>query len=133
MNTADLRLRAEVERASRPSSLADLYGLVEVLNKAAATLLQNCDRIAQARPPSSADSPKCMLHVVDPVRLTAREWQVAELVARGFTNAQIARALVITTGTAKLHVKHLLSKLGFGRRTEIAVWMVERSSARGVQ
>jgi len=54
--------------------------------------------------------------------LTRRERQVADLVAEGFTNRQIGAALVITEGTAALHVKHVLAKLGFSSRAQIAAW-----------
>ena len=54
--------------------------------------------------------------------LTRREREVARLVARGLTNRQIGAALVITEGTAGLHVKHVLSKLGFVSRAQIAAW-----------
>lgn len=54
--------------------------------------------------------------------LTAREHEVAKLVARGFTNRQIADALVISERTAQNHVQHILTKLGFGTRAQIAAW-----------
>jgi DNA-binding CsgD family transcriptional regulator len=57
--------------------------------------------------------------------LTPREQEVAALIARGLTNRQIADTLVITEGTAANHVVHILSKLGFGSRTQVAVWAVE--------
>jgi DNA-binding CsgD family transcriptional regulator len=53
--------------------------------------------------------------------LTAREQEVAALVARGMSNREIAQALVITEGTAEVHVKHILSKLGLRSRYQIAV------------
>jgi predicted ATPase/DNA-binding CsgD family transcriptional regulator len=65
-----------------------------------------------------------------PGGLTPRECEVAALVARGFTNRQIARALVITEGTAALHVKHILHKLGLTSRAQLAVWAVEQGLAR---
>jgi DNA-binding CsgD family transcriptional regulator len=58
--------------------------------------------------------------------LTAREREVAALVARGFTNRQIAEALVITEGTAGSHLEHILAKLGFRSRAQIAAWAVAR-------
>ena len=57
--------------------------------------------------------------------LTAREQQVAELVRRGLTNRLIGEALVITEGTAALHVKNALSKLGFTSRAQLASWATE--------
>jgi non-specific serine/threonine protein kinase len=57
--------------------------------------------------------------------LTAREFEVAQLVARGLTNKQIAAALVISLRTAEGHVEHILTKLGFSSRAKIATWMTE--------
>jgi non-specific serine/threonine protein kinase len=58
--------------------------------------------------------------------LTERQWEVAELVARGLTNRQIGEALVITEGTANLHVKHVLRRLGFATRAQIATWVAQQ-------
>lgn len=54
--------------------------------------------------------------------LTPREQTVAVLVGRGLTNAQIARELVITEGTARIHVQNILGKLNFSSRAQIAAW-----------
>jgi predicted ATPase/DNA-binding CsgD family transcriptional regulator/DNA-binding XRE family transcriptional regulator len=56
--------------------------------------------------------------------LTARESEVAALIARGLTNRQIAEALIITAGTAALHVEHIRAKLGVRSRAQIAAWVV---------
>lgn len=55
--------------------------------------------------------------------LTPRERQVAELVATGLTNAEIADKLVISGRTAEGHVENILTKLGFTSRTQIAAWV----------
>ena len=54
--------------------------------------------------------------------LTAREFEVARLIAAGQTNAEIAASLFIAPKTASSHVEHILAKLGASRRSEIAVW-----------
>jgi DNA-binding CsgD family transcriptional regulator len=54
--------------------------------------------------------------------LTGREREVARLVAAGRSNREIADTLVITEGTAEVHVKHILSKLGFRSRAQVAAW-----------
>jgi DNA-binding CsgD family transcriptional regulator len=60
----------------------------------------------------------------DPWRpLTAREFEVARLIAAGMTNGQIAADLDIAPKTASAHVEHILAKLGVTRRTEIAAWV----------
>ncbi|MDO8213332.1 response regulator transcription factor [Conexibacter sp. CPCC 206217] len=53
--------------------------------------------------------------------LTPREVDVARLVARGMTNAEIARELFLGEGTVKTHVTAILSKLGLRNRTQIVV------------
>ena len=62
--------------------------------------------------------------------LSAREEEVAALVARGLTNRQIATELVIAERTAGSHVAHILDKLGFTTRAQIAAWAVEQGLAR---
>ncbi len=57
--------------------------------------------------------------------LTPREREVAALIARGRTNRQIADELVITERTAGAHVEHILTKLGFQSRAQVAAWVVE--------
>ncbi|MFI8975251.1 protein kinase [Nocardia asteroides] len=59
--------------------------------------------------------------------LTKREQQVAALVAQGLTNKQIATKLVISPRTAQGHVEHILTKLGFSSRAQIAAWLVEEA------
>ena len=56
--------------------------------------------------------------------LTRRERQVALLVAQGLTNREIGARLFISEGTARLHVKHILHKLGFTSRAQVAAWAV---------
>ena len=58
-------------------------------------------------------------------RVTRREQEVAALIARGFSNRDIATELVITEGTAANHVEHILTKLGFSSRAQIATWATE--------
>jgi len=59
--------------------------------------------------------------------LTKREREVATLVAQGLTNKAIAARLVISPRTAQGHVEHILTKLGFTSRTQIAGWVVEHA------
>lgn len=53
--------------------------------------------------------------------LTLRETEVLRLLALGHTNRQIARSLTISHGTAKVHVAHIIRKLGVSDRTQAAV------------
>jgi ATP/maltotriose-dependent transcriptional regulator MalT len=58
--------------------------------------------------------------------LTAREREIASLVADGLSNHDIAERLVISEGTAEVHVKHILGKLGFRSRTQVAGWLARQ-------
>lgn len=53
--------------------------------------------------------------LLDP--LSQRELEVLQLLASGASNQEIALALVVAPGTVKLHVSHILSKLGVNSRT----------------
>ncbi|WP_408642282.1 helix-turn-helix transcriptional regulator [Saccharopolyspora indica] len=55
--------------------------------------------------------------------LTRREFQVAEAIAQGLSNKEIAARLVISQRTAEAHVEHILTKLDFGSRTQVAAWI----------
>ena len=63
------------------------------------------------------------LDATRPAPLSLREAEVAGLVAEGLTNRQIAERLVISERTAQNHVQHILTKLGFTSRSQIAAWM----------
>ncbi|MEV0060737.1 LuxR C-terminal-related transcriptional regulator [Nocardia sp. NPDC050718] len=55
--------------------------------------------------------------------LTRRERDVARLIAKGYGNRRIAQELVISIRTAESHVDHILTKLGFTSRTQVAAWV----------
>jgi predicted ATPase/DNA-binding CsgD family transcriptional regulator len=59
-------------------------------------------------------------------RLTRREWEVAKLIAAGLSNRDIAERLVIAKRTSDSHVEHILAKLGFTSRAQIAAWVTEQ-------
>jgi predicted ATPase/DNA-binding CsgD family transcriptional regulator/transcriptional regulator with XRE-family HTH domain len=68
---------------------------------------------AGARPPAREDRYR---------PLSAREREVAGLVAQGLSDREIAARLTITARTAENHVGHILTKLGFRSRVQIATW-----------
>jgi len=70
---------------------------------------------------TSVDTPVRASHQI----LTRRQGQIAKLVSQGLSNKEIAEALVISRRTAEAHVEHILTKLGFTSRTQIAAWMQE--------
>jgi len=74
--------------------------------------------VSVAASPPAASGPAQMI-------LTARQLEVARLVARGRTNRAIAAELVISERTAQGHVENILVKLSFTSRSQIAAWFVE--------
>ena len=57
--------------------------------------------------------------------LTPREIEVLRLLSQGQTNPQIAQNLLVSRGTVKIHVQHIISKLGVSDRTQAAVCAIE--------
>jgi non-specific serine/threonine protein kinase len=66
----------------------------------------------------------------EPAPLTRRELEVAHLVAGGLSNREMAEQLGISQRTVESHVDHILRKLGFGSRTQVAAWVAEREARR---
>lgn len=61
--------------------------------------------------------------------LSRREGQVAGLISEGRSNRDIAKRLFISERTADTHVQHILNKLGFNSRTQIAAWAMQHGLA----
>lgn len=59
-------------------------------------------------------------------RLTARETQIVQWLARGASNKVIARELDVSESTVKIHVQNVLKKLNLTSRVQVAVYAVER-------
>ena len=55
-----------------------------------------------------------------PAALTAREREIAGLVAAGRTNREVAEQLVLSTRTIEAHLRSIYAKLGVRSRTELA-------------
>ena len=62
--------------------------------------------------------------------LSQRERQVAELVALGLTNSDIAGRLFLSRATIASHVAAILTKLRLRSRAQVAVWVVEQRQQR---
>jgi DNA-binding CsgD family transcriptional regulator len=60
--------------------------------------------------------------------LTRTEHRVAEHVASGLTNPEIAARLLMSRSTVKTHLVHIYAKLGIGNRSELAATFVRRSA-----
>jgi DNA-binding CsgD family transcriptional regulator len=61
--------------------------------------------------------------------LSAREIEVAALVAQGLSNKQIAAHLIISERTVDTHVNHILTRLGFNSRAQLAAWHAEHAQS----
>jgi two-component system nitrate/nitrite response regulator NarL len=62
-------------------------------------------------------------------RLTPREREILQHLARGASNKEIARALDLAESTVKIHVQHILRKLNLTSRVQAAVYAVEQGLA----
>jgi two-component system nitrate/nitrite response regulator NarL len=64
----------------------------------------------------------------DPIhQLSPREQEILAHIARGASNKEIARSLSIAEATVKIHVQHILRKLGLASRVQAAVYAASRS------
>lgn len=67
------------------------------------------------------------------MKLTARERQITELVARGLANKEVATALGVTEGTVKVYVSWIYDKLKINRsgnpRVRLAIYAIEQGLA----
>jgi two-component system nitrate/nitrite response regulator NarL len=82
-------------------------------------------RSAAAAPPAPS-APAAQTASPDP--LSAREREILALIARGASNKLIARELDIAETTVKIHVQHILRKLGLNSRVQAAVYATERGA-----
>ena len=60
--------------------------------------------------------------------LSPREIEVVAQIAKGLSNAEIGRTLVISTRTAETHIQHIMNKLGYSSRAQIAAWAATTGS-----
>ena len=102
--------------------LRDSYAVASRLG--AGPLLQELEWLAQrARLDLVAPAPAHLSErqrLAQTLGLTLREAEVLALVARGYSNREIADSLVISIKTASVHVSHMLRKLGVPNRLELA-------------
>ena len=105
----------ELNRTLGVARFEDLFeigrgvSLDEMLDLALENRIPDDDRTAPARErPTTGLSP--------------RETEVVAVLAKGLSNAEIGRTLVISTRTAETHIQHIMNKLGFSSRAQIAAW-----------
>jgi two-component system nitrate/nitrite response regulator NarL len=96
--------------------------LVENIHQACSGKMVLSEQLTEILALSFRDDPKKQ----DLNSLTRRELQILKSIAAGLSNKLIGRKLDIAESTVKVHVKHLLKKLGFRSRVEAAVWMVDQ-------
>lgn len=77
---------------------------------------------ASAAAPEAAPAPVRLVAARPAGPLSSREYEVASLIAQGRTNRQIAQQLVISEWTVDTHVRHILTKLEFRSRAQVAAW-----------
>ena len=85
--------------------------------------------VFRARPAETAPAPLEPASGPSPDLLSPREREILLLIARGDSNKLIARALDIAETTVKIHVQHILRKLGLSSRVQAAVYATSRGLA----
>lgn len=106
----EARLRKELDAAAFEATTR--AGRALTLEQAVTYALRDASPSAPPPPAQEASAP-----------LTRREREVADLVAEGMTNKEIAARLTISRRTAEGHVDRILTKMGFTSRAQIAAWV----------
>ncbi|WP_189251895.1 ATP-binding protein [Lentzea flava] len=75
---------------------------------------------------SLQEEPPVVEREAPPAVLTRREREIADLIAQGLTSREIADRLVISVRTAETHTEHILAKLGFRSRVQVATWVSQQ-------
>jgi len=86
--------------------------------------LEDAVELARTGIPTARTASSNMSLAVSWSSLTAREQEVAVLVARGLSNPQIGSQLAISPRTVKRHIENILTRLSFASRTQVATWVV---------
>jgi DNA-binding CsgD family transcriptional regulator len=126
-------LDVETRLGARPFATRSRLGLAEVV--AAEDITRARDLATQAAaearalglpgPLARAERLLGRLGTTRSSALTAREREVAEMVAQSLSNREIAGRLVLSERTVETHVRSILAKLGLTRRTEVVRWALE--------
>ena len=107
---------------------AEPHALLAQLRRVVAGQLVLAEGLGESLARSIRDDGGCV--AMDLVGLTSRERQILECIAAGHSNRKIAAELQISDATVKVHVKHLLKKLGLHSRVEAALWCLEQRRRR---
>jgi DNA-binding CsgD family transcriptional regulator len=120
---AEALVAAGASRAEASQPLRQAYAVAARIG--AKPLAEELSLLAQRarldlEPPPGGESPAGARSLEEILGLTSREVEVLTLIARGYTNREIAATLVISAKTASVHVSHILRKLGAPNRLEAA-------------
>jgi predicted ATPase/class 3 adenylate cyclase/DNA-binding CsgD family transcriptional regulator len=96
----------------------------------AGAALEPAEAVLLALQASESPAAQSRVRTPRPSGLTAREEEVASLVARGLSNREIASTLSIAERTAVSHIEHIMNKLSLHSRAQIAVWAVREGLDR---
>ncbi len=108
-----------VKTLSLPINTNSLYQEIE---KKDLQIRQLQDRLAEFEQ-SRTSIEKNNANLISP--LTTRELEVLEMIARGKTNREISKQMIISEHTVKSHVMHIFDKLGVNDRAQASVWAVK--------
>ena len=103
------QLVASVRSVLNGESALDQKLATQLLQRLASDLPASAKSSARPKPSDSSET------------LTPRETEVLQLLAHGLSNQEVSRELVVSVGTAKNHVQHIISKLGVSDRTQAVV------------
>ena len=137
--TARVRLELAPALASRgeaPAAVVEAEAALATLRRlglagemaAAEELLQQLEAGATSAGAARSSSVAWSTSRAAAANLTAREREVASLVAQGLTNREIADRLVLSVRTVEGHIDRVLGKLAFHTRTQLAMWVTETDS-----
>lgn len=106
-----------------PEMMGKLVGLLRQAPAADPPALASTAKASSPRVAPTA----ALVSATDPIhQLSPREREILALIAKGDSNKHIARALEIAETTVKIHVQHILRKLGLTNRVHAAVYATER-------
>ena len=112
--------------AARDDVISAIRGVLSGESPLAPELAANLlRRLALKGAQEHAQGPRDANRAKLPQPLTPREMEVLELLALGKTNRQVAQDFVVSVGTVKNHVEHLMGKLGVSDRTQAVVRALE--------
>ena len=120
-NAPQLAPTTSLKPRSRPAQVADAPAEEPAPEPQPAAAVSALPMAAQTPPPPDASAAVA--------QLSPREEDVLREIARGASNKEIARTLDIAETTVKIHVQHILRKLGLSSRVQAAVYASDRQRA----